>query len=62
MSPQSCPEDWKKIAIEFYEVWKFPRVLGAIDGKHVQIEARHNSRTLYYNYKGYFQHCFTGNM
>ena len=54
MSPPSCPEDWKKIATEFYEVWQFPHVLGAIDGKHVQIEAPSNSGTLYHNYKGYF--------
>ena len=54
MSPPSSSDDWKKIAAEFEEIWQFPHVLGAIDGKHVQIEAPAHSGTLYHNYKGFF--------
>ena len=29
-------------------------ILGAIDGKHIQLKAPSHSSALYYNYKGYF--------
>ena len=33
-SPPSCTEQWKQVLVEFGEQWQFPRVIGAIDGKH----------------------------
>lgn len=51
---QPCAEDWRKIITEFEETWNFPNCLGAIDGKHVMMEAPPNSGSLYYNYKGFF--------
>ena len=44
-------ENWKKISEDYYNKWQFANCLGAVDGKHVMIQAPPNSGTLYYNYK-----------
>lgn len=49
--PQT-PEDWHSVANKFQLKWNFPKCLGAIDGKHVVIQAPQNSGSYYYNYKG----------
>ena len=38
------------IADGFFEKWNFPNCIGAMDGKHIVIQAPHSSG-LYYNYK-----------
>lgn len=45
------PEMWKEISMRFEELWDFPHCCGAIDGKHVRIEAPWNSGSLFFNYK-----------
>ncbi|KAL5457184.1 hypothetical protein EMCRGX_G034429 [Ephydatia muelleri] len=50
----SSVDDWKRISREFYLKWNFPNCIGAIDGKHIVIQAPRNSGSLYYNYKGTF--------
>ena len=69
LRPPRCPADWLEIAKDFEEIWNMPNVIGAIDGKHIQIEAPANTGTLYHNYKGFFsivllaicdsRYCFT---
>ena len=47
-------EQWKNIAQEFGDLWQFPHVVGAIDGKHAVIVAPAKLGTLYHNHKGTF--------
>ena len=54
MSPPETKEQWKNIAQEIGEPWQFPRVVGAIEGKHMEIAPTAKLSTLYYNYKGTF--------
>ncbi|KAK0131210.1 Protein ALP1-like [Merluccius polli] len=52
--PVPTREDWSTMAEQFEWCWNFPNCIGAIDGKHVVIQAPSNSGSLYYNYKGTF--------
>jgi hypothetical protein len=47
-------EEWLEIAHDFERKWNFPHVIGALDGKHVMLQAPVNSGTEYYNYKHFF--------
>ncbi|XP_031329847.1 protein ALP1-like [Photinus pyralis] len=50
----STAEEWKKISQQFEEKWNFPRCIGAIDGKHVTLQAPTASGSEFYNYKSQF--------
>ncbi|CAM4425513.1 unnamed protein product [Leuciscus chuanchicus] len=52
--PVPTEEMWRSTARRFHERWNFPNCLGAMDGKHIYIQAPANSGSLYFNYKGTF--------
>ncbi|XP_046863845.1 uncharacterized protein LOC124457685 [Xenia sp. Carnegie-2017] len=47
-----CTEsDWKKVSKDFEDRWNFPNMLGAIDGKHVQMFAPAGQALSFFKYK-----------
>ena len=52
--PLPTEEQWKYITDDFNTKWNIPNCLGAINGKHVNIQAPANSGSLFYNYKSFF--------
>ncbi|KAJ8942352.1 hypothetical protein NQ314_007010 [Rhamnusium bicolor] len=45
-------EEWLRISQDFENQWNLPHCIGAIDGKHVAIQAPPHSGSDFYNYKG----------
>ena len=43
--------DWRKIAMEFEQRWNFPDALGALDGKHVVMQAPARPGSAFFNNK-----------
>lgn len=58
LSPVYCKqptvEEWKEKANEFYRKWNLPNCCGAIDGKHITIQAPNKSGSAFFNYKKTF--------
>ena len=54
MSPSETAEQWKNITQELGDLWQFPHMVRAMDGKHMVTKAPATSGTLYHNYKGTF--------
>ncbi|XP_068213359.1 uncharacterized protein [Palaemon carinicauda] len=47
-------DNWLAIAKGFEELWNYPHLLGAMDGKHIVLQAPFNSGTEFFNYKTTF--------
>ena len=45
------PAEWQNVAQRFEKLWQFPNCVGAIDGKHVVMQAPHCSGSSFFNYK-----------
>ena len=52
--PPPTKEDWIQIEERFHTRWNFPNCIGALDGKHILIQAPSKSCSLFFNYKGTF--------
>lgn len=48
------PEEWLEVSRQFEENWNFPHCLGAMDGKHIQLQAPFSSGSNFFNYKSTF--------
>ncbi|XP_046863249.1 protein ALP1-like [Xenia sp. Carnegie-2017] len=49
-APESSFE-WEKVAEEFEKRWNFPHCCGAMDGKHIRMQAPPSAGSRYFNYK-----------
>ena len=50
--PPPTKGDWIQIEERFHTRWNFPNCTGALDGKHIVIQAPNKSGSLFFNYKG----------
>lgn len=49
MTPNA--DSWREKAVDFSKLWNLPFCVGALDGKHVVMDAPAKSGSIYYNYK-----------
>ena len=46
-------EEWRYISLNIERLWDFPSCLGPIDGRHMKLNSRPHSGSMYHNYKGH---------
>lgn len=49
--PKPEEETWRSVAQRFWDKWNFQNCLGALDGKHIMIQAPPLSGSQFFNYK-----------
>lgn len=54
MTMPSTESEWKAVEKKYNDVWQFPRCIGAVNGKHIEIISPPKSGSLYYNRKGFY--------
>lgn len=54
LATPSTPNEWIHLAKRFNERWQFPNCIGALDGKHVYIQAPSHTGSDFFNYKRCF--------
>ncbi|XP_071554218.1 putative nuclease HARBI1 isoform X2 [Temnothorax nylanderi] len=52
--PTPDTDGWRKISEEYMLKWQFPNCIGALDGRHMEIEKPPCSGSQYFNYKKFF--------
>ncbi|GAB1861619.1 Protein ANTAGONIST OF LIKE HETEROCHROMATIN PROTEIN 1-like [Camponotus japonicus] len=52
--PTMRRNDWQQVAQGFLHRWNFPNCLGAVDGKHIRIQAPPRTGSQYFKYKKFF--------
>ncbi|WKY11178.1 hypothetical protein Q1695_003043 [Nippostrongylus brasiliensis] len=52
--PTPTAADWHLSAEQFRRLWRYPRAVASIDGKHFRCKAPRKSGSSFYNYKGFF--------
>ena len=50
---RNTEDAWLEVADNYRKRWNFANCLGAVDGKHIRINAPRKSGSFYYNYKHY---------
>ena len=48
----SNEREWLSVSMQYENMWNFPNCIGAIDGKHVVIQAPKCAGSSHFNYKG----------
>jgi hypothetical protein len=52
--PTPTQTTWSQIVNDFWDLWNFPNCIGAIDGKHVKLQAPPHRGSKYFNYEHSF--------
>ncbi|XP_024884674.1 protein ANTAGONIST OF LIKE HETEROCHROMATIN PROTEIN 1-like [Temnothorax curvispinosus] len=52
--PRPTADDFRRYSRDFQELWNMPNCFGAIDGKHIVVQAPYNTGTSFFNYKKTF--------
>ena len=60
LQPPQSTKDLENICRRFKNRWNFPYCVGALDGKHVVIQAHAKSGSFFFNYKKSFRSVLLG--